>query len=60
LSKNVYAQRSEVLPETSTEAEWEYAAAADVGQESIIFTRGRRNMVEWLYMFWKRQSREIN
>jgi formylglycine-generating enzyme required for sulfatase activity len=50
----------QVLPETSTEAEWEYAAAADVGQESIIFTRGRRNILSGYTSFWKRQSREIN
>jgi hypothetical protein len=35
------------LPEyrLPTEAEWN-AAAADVGQKSIIFTRGRRNILQ--------------
>jgi hypothetical protein len=47
--------------QTSYRKRWEYAAAADVGQRSIIFTRGRRNILgQQLYSFWKRQSKEIN
>jgi formylglycine-generating enzyme required for sulfatase activity len=48
------------LPEyrLPTGKRWEYAAAARLGQRSIIFTRGKRNILgQQLYSFWKRQSK---
>jgi hypothetical protein len=50
------------LPESDfPEAEWEYAAAADVDKENIIFTKVKRNILgQKLYSFWKRQSKEIS
>jgi formylglycine-generating enzyme required for sulfatase activity len=50
--KCVYCSSGVLLPEYRlTEAEWEYAAAADVGRKYNIYKGQKNTLVWWIYTF---------